>query len=229
MRRRRRTLAEVSRWRIRVAVALTHQFMERVVLPRARSLRETYGSVDWDFKDLYAALRYAALRTAASYRTKDGTLRRVVWRRLRWALKEELSRQWYLPEPFRARWYEIGASQGWPTAELLPPRTLSEITDPTPDCLTHLIDDLPDRFATSTHEAALARIRSDQVHQLLARLPRRFRGPVWHVYALGEDEWTAAQALGLRLPVCWALAREGLARLQRLVADDPSLLVPLDD
>jgi len=229
-RRRHRSLAEISPGRIRLAVALTGIFMSRVVLPRAQSLRITYGSVDWDFKDLYAELRFAALRTAADYRvTNSRSLRRVIWDNLHYALKTELARQWYLPRPLRPRWRAIEQAGGWPTPELLPPRPLTEVTDPTPDRLTHLVDDLPDPGACSTDEAAFARIRAEQVHLLLRRLPRRFREPVWRVHALGEDEYTAGLALGLRLPVCWALVREGLARLQRLIADDPSLLLPLDD
>lgn len=223
-------LDQVPRHWIGIAQAVTHQLMEDIVLDHARTIRLSNEPVTWDFQDIYGAVQLATLEAVTRYRRSDA---RSLQRRLRrvafWAMRRELRRQWYLPDIYIPRWREIEEARGWVTPDLLPPRGLHEVVDADPSALAFLVDDIPDPTGVATGTAAFSQIRAKQMHRLLERLPRRFRGPVWRVHGLEEDEFTAGRHLGLRLPVCWALAREGLSRLQQMVADDPSLLLPLND
>lgn len=227
---RYRTLAEISRGRVRFALTLTHRFWRLRAHPYIVEIRRWPERRVVPFADCYTNLRLAALRAAARFRYHlHHDLSRYIWYALRMAFLVELRKSsWWLDDDGLARLkaHEIAGSS--PTADLLVPVPLTDVVDERMDRRTQVVDGVPDREAVPVPDLVCRRIQAAQVRALIARLPTAQRRPTWMVFALGIDAYTSSKHLGISLKNCHKRAYDGLARLQKMVAENPEFLLPLD-
>lgn len=211
-----------------LALVLVDAFWARIGLAYVIELEAPPENLCLDREEVYAVVRLAALRTAGRI-PRDDRFRRRVWREMYFALGREMRRAvWWLDDEGMDRLKAAWAAGASPTVDLERPLSFTDVVDPDPACLTHLVDDLPDRNALPVDVLALRAVQRRQVRALVERLPHKYRGPVWRVHALGEDVFTASRVFGLRVSECHRLVEEGLARLRRMVERNPAVLLPPD-
>lgn len=228
----RRTRSRLTRGRFIVAQKIYRVFWHRDAIPHLRYIRLPPEEFVVDWADCYATLRLAAFQAAVRCPSVDnlGKFKDYIRKAVRGAFRGEMQRAaWWLDEEAMRRlqaYLNAGVS---PTSDLLVPRSFSEVIEPDPHFLEHLIDALPPDRATPpdpTFAAVLAHAQARDVHALLAQMPARYRKSTWMVHAEGIDVYTAGQRLGLHVSVCHERATAGLAWLQAAVARDPECLLP---